>query len=124
MRLSRFSIRTLLTLTALVAAGCYWWIARPTIVAERFVAAINSGNLDVLQRELRKLGVDFVDPGSGVFRAEMKTRSWDNVLRGCKQVVVHVAADREAIRTEHRDLQFAMQFNVTATEIHYDELSR
>jgi hypothetical protein len=31
----------LLNFTALVAAGCYWWIARPTIVAERFVASIN-----------------------------------------------------------------------------------
>jgi hypothetical protein len=42
----RFRLRTLLFLTALVAAGCYWWIARPTIVAQRFAAAVNDGDFD------------------------------------------------------------------------------
>jgi hypothetical protein len=37
----RFSLRTLLILTALAAVGCYWWIAPPTYVAERFAKAVN-----------------------------------------------------------------------------------
>jgi hypothetical protein len=36
----RFSLRWLLILTALVAVACYWWIARPTMLAKCFVAAI------------------------------------------------------------------------------------
>jgi hypothetical protein len=40
----RFSIRWLLILTAIVAAGCYWWIDRPTIVAERFANALAARN--------------------------------------------------------------------------------
>jgi hypothetical protein len=37
----RFSLRTLLILTALAAAGCYWF-ARPMVVAYRFVRAIDA----------------------------------------------------------------------------------
>jgi hypothetical protein len=38
----RYSLRLLLILTALAAAGCYWWIARPTMLANRFVRAVQS----------------------------------------------------------------------------------
>jgi hypothetical protein len=50
----RFRVRTLLILTALVAAGCYWWIARPTMVAERFVAALATDD----RRSLESLWTD------------------------------------------------------------------
>lgn len=36
----RFSLRTLLVLTAVLAAGCYWWVAGPAIIAERFVESL------------------------------------------------------------------------------------
>jgi hypothetical protein len=39
----RFSLRTLLVLTALVAGLCYW-LARPTLLAERFAAAIQAAD--------------------------------------------------------------------------------
>jgi hypothetical protein len=45
----RFSLRWLLLLTALVAAVCYWWIARPTNVANRFAAAIDSADYAAAQ---------------------------------------------------------------------------
>lgn len=39
----RFSIRTLLLVTTLVATACYWFI-RPSQIAARFVHAIESNN--------------------------------------------------------------------------------
>jgi hypothetical protein len=36
----RFSIRWLLIFTALAAAACYWWVIRPTIVANRFAKTL------------------------------------------------------------------------------------
>jgi hypothetical protein len=36
----RFSLRTLLILTALAAAACYWFVA-PTLTARQFIAAMN-----------------------------------------------------------------------------------
>lgn len=45
----RFTLRTLLILTALAAAACYWFVARPTIVANRFVAAVNRGDYPAAQ---------------------------------------------------------------------------
>lgn len=37
----RFSLRTLLAATTLLAVFCYYWFIRPTQTAERFVHAIN-----------------------------------------------------------------------------------
>jgi hypothetical protein len=46
----RFSLRTLLILTALAAAACYGWIARPAILARQFVAAIEQGDFAAADR--------------------------------------------------------------------------
>jgi hypothetical protein len=50
----RLSLRMLLVLTALAAAACYWWVARPTIVAARFIAAFAAGD----QMKLESLWTD------------------------------------------------------------------
>lgn len=42
----RFSIRTLLIVTAL-AAIAMWWLASPDATSQRFVTAIESGNYDL-----------------------------------------------------------------------------
>lgn len=45
----RFCLRTLLILTALLAAACYWWVARPTVVAQQFIVAIDRDDFHALQ---------------------------------------------------------------------------
>ena len=38
----RFSLRTLLIITTLIALCCYYWVIRPTQTAKQFVRAVNS----------------------------------------------------------------------------------
>src|SRR5690348_4069476 len=42
MRRPRFSLRTLLIATTLLAFFCYFWVIRPTQTAKQFVRAVNS----------------------------------------------------------------------------------
>ena len=46
----RFTLRTLLVLTALAAALCYWWVARPSIVAKQFQNALHRGDYTAARR--------------------------------------------------------------------------
>jgi hypothetical protein len=105
---SRFSLRTLLLLTALAAAACYWWVARPTIVANRFVAAINHGatydaadalfpkdevtvsarHLDWLFN-LSKMGIN-AEPGELEMNAYVFPRTWNDLIDGQRRVHVDV----------------------------------
>jgi hypothetical protein len=84
----RFSLRTLLVLTALVAAGCYWWIARPTAVAERFIAAIKNGQLDVLHNQMQRIGI--TSERDVVVNVEISARTWLDSLRGRRHGYVHL----------------------------------
>lgn len=46
----RFSLRTLLILTAIVAGLCYYWIVMPLATAKRFVDAIGANHYEAADR--------------------------------------------------------------------------
>ena len=89
----RFSLRTLLVVTALAAAGCYWLIF-PTIIARRFVDAVASPNYEHAD--------DFLDPADRFLldwnekhwrfqaRAELEPWSFKEFLSGKRTVKLHV----------------------------------
>ena len=53
----RFSIRTILVLTAL-AAALVWWFALPTATANRFAKLVNNGKYDEAGKLFRIEGAD------------------------------------------------------------------
>lgn len=91
----RFTTRTLLVLTALAAAGCYGWIARPTIVAQRFVAAVNRGELESLNNEFHKKGFGF--PGDSQVTAETSAWTRETLLSGRRHVEVCLSSNGSRI---------------------------
>src|SRR5688572_15165436 len=94
----RFTIRTLLILTALVAAACYCWIARPTIVAKRFMRAIDVQDF-ALADSYRVGGVDNYF-SSGIAMSEigepttidvvLLPRSWTDLARGRRRMQISI----------------------------------
>jgi hypothetical protein len=100
----RFSLRWLLIFTALAAVACYWWIARPTILANRFAAAIHRRNLaaadnlcidpnrmyaSVAYRDFF-MNLPYWDGAGGPYQGEMdvvvKPRTWDDLVRGQRRL--------------------------------------
>jgi hypothetical protein len=89
----RFSIRTLLILTALAAASCYWWIARPTIVAERFVAALALDDQTTLESlwidaeiEDFRLAYLYGPIGKNSLELTLAPRTWQDIWRGQRSI--------------------------------------
>jgi hypothetical protein len=64
----RFSIRSLLLLFALVAAFCYWWIARPSLFVHRFDAAVERGDFAAADA--------MIHPESERFLADWAEKRW------------------------------------------------
>ena len=112
----RFSIRTLLILTALVAAVCYWWIARPTIVANRFAAAVEGGEFVAAEsmaaesetlslfktmfstlehlKQLASSRPANSDPSfAPTIRVKLAPRSWNDLLRSERRLVLDAHGD-------------------------------
>jgi len=93
----RFSLRTLLVLTALIAAGCYWWIARPTIVAEQFIAAIrrtdyaSAESLLVDEREAYASAFAQCTAQEFDLSASLTPRRWGDTWRGRRRIDVIVS---------------------------------
>jgi hypothetical protein len=88
---SRFSLKTLLVLTAFVAAGCYWWIARPTMVAKRFVAAINrddraAARAMVARTESKASIWPRANRLPPVFEARLEALTWQDLWRGERRI--------------------------------------
>jgi hypothetical protein len=95
----RFSLRTLLVLTALVAAGCYWWIVRPTIVATRFARAIHAKEYtaaDALytgeDRQYVSRRVQWILSGRDSVHLELFVfpRNWTDVFHGQRRMCLSI----------------------------------
>jgi hypothetical protein len=113
----RFSIRKLLVLTGLLAAACYWWVARPTIVAEQFVSAVNSNDqvaakamyIDARQFDhwiwnMRQptyprptLSIEESATPQPLRRVEavLKSRTWHDLWRGQRRIVLRSVLTEE-----------------------------
>jgi hypothetical protein len=95
----RFSLRWILIFTGLVAALCYWWIARPTIVANRFIAAVN-------RRDFASAHALYVTPITSkndrhnlaryefptVILVGLQRRSWSDLTRGQRRMFVIIGS--------------------------------
>jgi hypothetical protein len=89
----KFSLRWLLLASALLPAGLYW-LALPTLYAQRYAAAINRGDFAAadklcLDRE-RAFPGEWTRHSTFEPRAAVKPASWRDMRRGRRQLFVSI----------------------------------
>jgi hypothetical protein len=103
----RFSLRTLLIATAILAGLCYYWIEMPRATAKRFVDAIGAEEFSVADRMFWKAG----DRGFAAskekywgFRADAEVLPWSmsQFLSGRRDVQLHMTY---FFLDEHHDVE-------------------
>jgi hypothetical protein len=91
----RFSLRTQLVLTAIVAAGCYWFVL-PTIMAQRFARAVDAENYTLADSYFRDTDDQFLHGWNEKHwrfhaQASLNPWSWRELARGERSVNLGVA---------------------------------
>jgi hypothetical protein len=106
----RFSVRVLLAGVALLAAGCYLLLVRPSLLAERFVAAVNARDFRVAEALLKpqqfRSGANLIayytspppDPRTKIvlIYAEVLPREWSDIWSFRRRVIFRVAFHDDA----------------------------
>jgi hypothetical protein len=101
-----FSLRGLMLVTAVVAIGTYWFVVRPTAIANRFVTAVEKTDFDGAKS---LMGDDeILSTGSKLNRrvdriyAEVLPREWEDIWRSQRQIILQFACheDKEGAHVE------------------------
>jgi hypothetical protein len=120
----RFSLRWLLIFTAAVAVACYWWIARPTITANRFAAAVEQGEFAAAEsmasdsetqtlfktmfstlEQLKKLAptnaansdATLAEKFAPMIQVKLAPRSWNDLLYSERRLVLTAHGDNDIL---------------------------
>jgi hypothetical protein len=99
----RFSLRRLLIFTAVVAAGCYWWIARPTNVANRFRSALAAQDFEAAERLCVDPNRGFVNRTVAEFQAGRSIVPFP-IGSTTTQFPVPITVDVQVVRRTWQDL--------------------
>jgi hypothetical protein len=91
----RFSLRWLLLALTVFALGLYVLFVHPTVRAQQLVAAINRGDyqtlIDLKMQQAMQQSYDRAYAFENCdTTAELTPRTWPNVYKCCRNVVVHV----------------------------------
>ena len=106
----RFSVRVLLVAVALLAASCYLLFVRPSLLAERFVAAVNARDYRVAESLLKpqrfrsgaNLVAYYTSPSAEpttkavLIYAEVLPREWNDIWSFRRRVIFRVAFHDDA----------------------------
>jgi hypothetical protein len=101
----RFSVRVLLVVCAVLAIACYLLFARPTAIAEQFVAAVNARDFHVAEsllkpqpfRSGKSLIEYYTSPSPNpatkavLIYAEVLPREWNDIWSFQRRVIFRVA---------------------------------
>jgi hypothetical protein len=117
----RFSIRVLFVATAIVAAGCYW-LMLPTIVAKRFVRAVESADYaaadncfrDVTDRIFAAYNQKF---WTFQLQAALAPSSAAQIWRGERQITFHLAFGGPMPARVHEGTIVATRLGLKSPEI-------
>jgi len=98
----RFSLRSLLLLTVVVAGGCYW-MALPSVYAQRFVTAVAAGDYAAADALFADPDDRFLEQWDNDYtiiqrRAQVEPSSWRERWRGERQISVRLIY-RTPVRT-------------------------
>lgn len=94
----RFSLRLVFLAFALSAAALYWFIARPTILANRFAAAINRRDFESAKKLLPDFRLFNRRPNSppvDTVYAEVFPREWTDLHMFQRRIIVRVGHHRD-----------------------------
>jgi hypothetical protein len=89
----RFSLRLAFVVLTLSAIALYWWIARPTIVANRFVAAVQKRDYEAARSLLVDKNISVFEFGPKPFAsldmayAEVFPRDWSDLFH-CRRRLI------------------------------------
>jgi hypothetical protein len=86
----RFSIRTLLILTALAAAACYWWVARPSVTAREFARNVDAEDYRAAGAMVSYyVGIVVLLDCDCENRVEIHRRDWSDLLHRPRRITLH-----------------------------------
>ena len=91
---ARFSLRWLLLASALIPAGLYW-LALPTLQAQRYAAAVNRGDYVAADKlcvdPSRSFPGDWTQHKTFEPKASLKPATWQDLRTGRRQLFVGIA---------------------------------
>jgi hypothetical protein len=92
----RFSLRLAFILLTVAAVALYWLVARPTILANQFVSAINSRDFEAAKKQLPDFWLfnsDIKHRGATIDRvyAEIFPREWSDIWTAQRRVILRLA---------------------------------
>src|SRR5262245_14397317 len=98
----RFSLRWLLIALTLFALVLYLFFVHPTVRAHQLIAAINQGDYRALtdlkmHRALQRYDISYAFENCNTI-AELMPRTWPNVCKCCRNIIVHVRFPRVTAR--------------------------
>jgi hypothetical protein len=85
----RFSIRTLLVLTALVAGSCYWWIEGPSATAREFARHVAAKDYRAASFMFASMSNIRIIWGDHIQRVEIHDRDWSDFLHRRRRISLH-----------------------------------
>jgi|tagenome__1003787_1003787.scaffolds.fasta_scaffold20760893_1 hypothetical protein len=88
-----FSLRGLLVATAFVAIGTYWFVVRPSMIANRFVIAMTKEDYETAQsmyidKEIWPLAQGPHSATVDNIYAELLPREWGDIWRGRRRILL------------------------------------
>jgi hypothetical protein len=99
----RFSLKLIFVALTTLAVMLYFWIVRPTSVANSFVAAVDEMDYGHAWPRLPVPMQDELSNRTGTidrFHAEVFPRGWDDVWKCQRRIIVHVASHSDDGHTE------------------------
>jgi hypothetical protein len=98
--LKRYSLRAMFVVVTISAIALYWFVARPTVLANRFVSAIEARDYETAKSLLVDKNVWVFEHGPKLFAvvdviyAELLPRDWSDLL-ACRRRLIFRVVDTE-----------------------------
>jgi hypothetical protein len=91
----RFSLRLFLLFVSATSAAFYWWFVRPTVIAQRFVAAVEAKDFSRAESFCSESNCEFLTPHISDARStevavKILPRRWSDIYHGRRLMSLRV----------------------------------
>ena len=109
----RFSLRLAFVVTTLLAAALYWFVARPTILAHRFAAAVNKRDYETAKPLLPDFWLFSAQPDNSIdlVFVEVLPREWSDIWNSQRRLILRLGRHQNA---EGRHVEWTEDTDVVA----------
>jgi hypothetical protein len=113
----RFSLRLMLIVVTLSAVAAYWFVSRPTILANRFVVAVERQDYTTAKSMLRNYFWGFDETVTSVrpidrTYAEVLPREWSDVWTCQRRLILRISRHE---RTEGRYVDWTEDYEIVSS---------